>query len=56
MCCHAFRATEITVLLKNGEAIETAAQIAAHESPRTTELYDRRSSRIALEEVERIRL
>jgi site-specific recombinase XerD len=56
MCNHTFRATGITVFLENGGAIETAAQIAAHESPRTTKLYDRRNDRIALEEVERIRL
>ena len=56
MCCHTFRATGITVFLENGGAIETAAQIAAHESPRTTKLYDRRNDRIALEEIERIRL
>jgi site-specific recombinase XerD len=56
MCCHTFRATGITVFLENGGAIETAAQIAAHESPRTTKLYDRRADKIALEEIERIRL
>ena len=56
MCCHTFRATGITVFLENGGAIETAAQIAAHESPRTTKLYDRRDDKIALEEIERIRL
>ena len=43
MCNHTFRATGITVFLENGGAIETAAQIAAHESPRTTKLYDRRA-------------
>jgi len=31
-------------------------QIAAHEPPRTTKLYDRRADKIALEEIERIRL
>ncbi len=56
MCNHTFRATGITVFLENGGAIETAAQIAAHESPRTTKLYDRRADKIALEEIERIRL
>lgn len=56
ICCHSFRATGITVFLQNGGAIETAAQIAAHESPRTTKLYDRRADKIALEEVERIRI
>jgi len=56
VCNHTFRATGITVFLENGGAIETAAQIAAHESPRTTKLYDRRADKIALEEIERIRL
>lgn len=56
MCCHTFRATGITVFLENGGALENAAQIAAHESVRTTKLYDRRNDKIALEEVERIRL
>ncbi len=56
MCNHTFRATGITVFLENGGALETAAQIAAHESTRTTKLYDRRNDKIALEEIERIRL
>lgn len=56
ICCHTFRATGITVYLKNGGTIENAQAIAAHESPRTTKLYDRRSDQIALDEIERIRL
>ncbi len=52
---HSFRATGITVFLENGGDLETAAQIAAHESPRTTKLYDRTSDDITLEEIERIR-
>lgn len=56
VCNHTFRATGITVFLENGGALETAAQIAAHESTRTTKLYDRRNDKIALEEIERIRL
>ncbi len=35
-------------------AIENAQVIAAHESPRTTKLYDRTSDVITLDEVERI--
>jgi integrase/recombinase XerD len=35
-------------------AINTAQQIAAHESPKTTKLYDRTSDQITLDEVERI--
>jgi len=43
------------VYLENGGALETAAHIAAHESPRTTKLYDRTADNITLEEIERIR-
>lgn len=53
-CCHTFRATGITAYLENGGTIENAQAIAAHESPRTTKLYDRTSDEITLEEVERI--
>jgi integrase len=52
--CHTFRATGITAYLKNGGRLETAQQMAAHESARTTGLYDRRSDEISLDEVERI--
>ena len=52
--CHTFRATGITTYLKNGGTLETAQAMAAHESPRTTALYDRRSDEISLDEVERI--
>ncbi len=51
---HTFRATGITAYLKNGGLLETAQQMAAHESPRTTGLYDRRSDDVSLDEVERI--
>ena len=53
-CCHTFRATGITAYLENGGTIENAQAIAAHESPRTTKLYDRTSGEITLDEVERI--
>jgi len=53
-CCHTFRATGITTYLQNGGTIEHAQQIAAHESPRTTKLYDRTSDAIGLDEIERI--
>jgi site-specific recombinase XerD len=51
---HTFRATGITAYLKNGGKLETAQQIAAHESSRTTGLYDRRDDDVNLDEVERI--
>jgi site-specific recombinase XerD len=54
IACHTFRATGITEYLRNGGTIEHAQQIAAHESPRTTKLYDRTSDAISLDEIERI--
>jgi site-specific recombinase XerD len=51
---HTFRATGITSYLKNGGRLEVAQQMAAHESSRTTSLYDRRGDEINIEEVERI--
>lgn len=53
-CCHTFRATGITAYLENGGTIEKAQQIAAHESPRTTKLYDRTDDEITLDEIEKI--
>ncbi len=53
-CCHTFRATGITAYLQNGGTIEKVQTIAAHESPRTTKLYDRTSDDITLDEIERI--
>jgi site-specific recombinase XerD len=52
--CHTFRATGITAYLLNGGTIEGAQAIAAHESPRTTKLYDRTSDEVTLAEIERI--
>ncbi len=54
VCCHTFRATGITAYLENGGTIEKAQQIAAHESPRTTKLYDRTNDELTLDEIERI--
>jgi integrase/recombinase XerD len=53
-CNHTFRATGITAYLHNGGTIEKAQAIAAHESPRTTKLYDRTCDEITLDEIERI--
>ena len=53
---HTFRATGITAYLKNGGTLENAAAMANHSSTRTTQLYDRRSDGVSLDEVERIRL
>ena len=51
---HTFRATGITAYLKNGGTLEKAAAMANHASTRTTQLYDRRSDEMSLDEVERI--
>jgi integrase len=53
---HTFRATGITAYLGNGGALEHAQTMAAHESPRTTKLYDRTQDRLTQAEVEKIRL
>jgi hypothetical protein len=53
---HTFRATGITAYLGNGGALERAQTMAAHESPRTTKLYDRTQDRLTQAEVEKIRL
>ena len=53
-CCDTRRATGITAYLENGGVLEKAQQIAAHESPRTTKLYDRTQNELTLDEIERI--
>jgi integrase len=53
---HTFRATGITAYLANGGALEHAQEMAAHESPRTTKLYDRTNERLTQDEVDRIGL
>ena len=52
--CHTFRATGVTAHLEAGGTLENAQVMAAHESPRTTKLYDRTGDEITLDEVERI--
>jgi integrase/recombinase XerD len=54
VCNHTFRATGITAYLESGGTVEKAQQIAAHESPKTTKLYDRTEDKISLDEIERI--
>jgi integrase len=53
---HRFRATGTTADLSNGGALEHAQEMAAHESPRTTKLYDRTKERLTQAEAKRIRL
>ncbi|MCW1841764.1 tyrosine-type recombinase/integrase [Prosthecomicrobium hirschii] len=50
---HTFRATGITAYLKNGGALEKAAAMANYSSTRTTQLYDRRSDEVTMDEVEK---
>ena len=54
--CHTFRASGITAYLLNGGTLERAQAIAGHESPRTTQLYDRTADDITVEDIERIRI
>lgn len=54
VCCHTFRATGITAYLSNNGLLEHAQKIAAHESIRTTKLYDRTSDAVSLDEIEKI--
>jgi Site-specific recombinase XerD len=54
ICNHTFRATGITAFLANGGTIERAQLIAAHESPRTTKLYDRTDDKATVADIERI--
>jgi site-specific recombinase XerD len=56
ICNHTFRATGITVYLQAGGTVERAMQIAAHESPRTTKLYDRTHDQLTLDEIEKIQI
>ncbi len=51
---YTFRATGITRYLTNGGRREIAQHMAAHESPPTTALYDRRDGEVAVDEFERI--
>ncbi|QEG35829.1 tyrosine-type recombinase/integrase [Bythopirellula goksoeyrii] len=56
VCCHTFRATGITAYLQGGGLLEHAQRIAAHESVRSTKLYDRTSDTISLDEIEKIQI
>ena len=43
-----------TAYLLNGGTLERAQAIAAHESPRTTKLYDRTDDEVTIEDIEKI--
>ena len=46
----------ITAYQEAGGTLEHAQTIAAHESPRTTKLYDRTNEQINLDEIQRIQI
>ena len=54
VCCHMFRATGHHGLSGERRHTRKRPAMAAHESPRTTKLYDRTGDEITLDEVERI--
>jgi len=56
VCNHTFRGTGITAYLENGGTLERAQSMANHASTRTTQLYDRRSDKATLDDVERLGL
>lgn len=53
---HSLRATGITDYLKSEGTLEHAQVMAAHSSPRTTKLFDRRSDETALDEYQKVRI
>ena len=56
VCCHSFRATDVTEYMNSGGTIEIAQRIAGHTSPATTRIYDRSADRLTLEEIERVQI
>lgn len=56
ICPHSFRATGITIHQENGGRLEDAQELAGHADMRTTQLYNRKSRKVARAEVERVQL
>jgi hypothetical protein len=54
IACLSCPSTGITAYLNAGGTLDNVQAMAAHESPRTTKLYDRIGDEITLDEVERI--
>ncbi|MCA9469021.1 MAG: hypothetical protein KC643_26755 [Nitrospira sp.] len=55
MCNHSFRGTGITAYLSNPEAkLEHAQIMTGHADPKITRIYDRRSKRMSLDEMDEI--
>ena len=48
---HTFRATGITTFLENGGELSKVRDMAGHASIRTTQLYDRRSRAVKIDDV-----
>ena len=55
-CSDCTRTKRVIVTFRVRACSAPAARMAAHESPRTTKLYDRTKERLTQDEVERIRL
>lgn len=53
---HSFRATGITIHQENGGKLEDAQELAGHADMRTTQLYNRKKTKIARAVVERVQL
>ena len=53
---HSMRATGITDYLKSEGTLERAQIMAAHSSPRTTKLYDRRNEDASVSEYEKVKI
>ena len=52
---HSLRGTGLTNYLTNGGLLEKARIMAGHSSSRTTQLYDRRSDEVTVQEIEKVR-
>ncbi len=51
---HTMRATGISACLANGRALGHTQEMAGHESPRATTLYDRTKEQLMQDEIARI--
>lgn len=51
IACHSLRATGITHFLDQGGSIFDAQKLAGHKSVKTTEIYDRRHSKVDISEI-----
>lgn len=56
ICTHSFRATGLTIHHENGGSLQAGAELAGHESTRTTQRYVRTTNKAVRAEVERVQL